>query len=116
MVWPNIPPICVPATLTDRLDIATAMEPGSKDDPLSFPYTKIQHFNNVNLISPYVAAQEAIKGFAQLPEDASKTFIFTGNKLNVKAFPGLISMGLGKSASATLMQNLAAAYEKPGYR
>jgi hypothetical protein len=37
----------------------------------------------VNVFSPLFAAKEAVKGFKQLSESASKTFIFTGNLLNV---------------------------------
>ena len=53
------------------------------EDPLAPTNPKqLQAEFAVGTISPLLAAQEAVKGFRQLPESASKTFIFTGNALN----------------------------------
>ena len=68
-----------------------------------------------------------MKGFEKLPKDVYKTFIYTGNNGNVavsrnniasascvltkkvsQIIPGFLSLGLGKSASWYLMQQLAA--------
>jgi len=54
----------------------------------------------VNLDSTYIAAQEALKGFKQLPEGAPQVFIYTGNILNQKVLLGLFSLGVGKSAAS----------------
>ncbi|KAI8633255.1 NAD(P)-binding protein [Xylariaceae sp. FL1651] len=75
---------------------------------------------NINTTSPVVAAHEAVKGFEALdakgklgPEGA--TFIFTGNAANEKPFPGFMTLGIGKTASAHMIQSLAlfATKDKP---
>ncbi|KAI0388750.1 hypothetical protein F5Y17DRAFT_180882 [Xylariaceae sp. FL0594] len=73
---------------------------------------KVQKRLNVNTVSPVVAADEAIKGFLKLeaegklgPEGA--TYLFTGNALNEKAIPGMLTLGLGKSAAARAVESLA---------
>lgn len=38
---------------------------------------------NVNTISPYVTAQQAVSGWETLPEETKKTLIYTGNIMNV---------------------------------
>jgi len=67
---------------------------------------------NVNTVSAVVAADEAIKGFLKLeaegklgPEGA--TYLFTGNALNEKAASRLITLGLGKAATAHVIDSLA---------
>lgn len=82
------------------------------DQPLSSIITDA-HINN---FSPYAAAQLAIKGFAELPPDASKTFIYTGNKLHLMAMEPLLSFGMGKSASAHMIHYLAEVYKSAGYK
>jgi hypothetical protein len=71
---------------------------------------------SVNNTSVFVAAQQAVQGFAQLPESASKSFFFTGNILNVTALPSFMSAGAGKAASAHLMMSAAAAYKDRGFK
>jgi hypothetical protein len=70
----------------------------------------------VNTASPFVAAQQAALGFAQLPESASKTFIYTGNILNTTVIPPLLDLGVGKSATAHIIQSAAAAYKDRGFK
>lgn len=57
---------------------------------------------NVNTVSPYVAAQQAARGWETLSKDTKKAFIYTGNMLNVAIMPVpmLLDLGMGKSASA----------------
>lgn len=62
-----------------------------------------------------VAAQQALAGFAQMP-NASKTFIYTGNFLNVEVMAPLLSNGIGKSATAHLLKAASEAYREKGYR
>lgn len=66
----------------------------------------------VNAITAFAAAHASIDAFRALastkalgPEGA--TFIFTGNFLNDTAVPGLLSFGMGKSAAAHMIKNLA---------
>lgn len=82
------------------------------DQPLSSLITDA----HINVFSAYAAAQQAMKGFAELPPDASKTFIYTGNKLHLMAMEPLLSFGMGKSASAHMIHYLAEAYKSAGYK
>jgi NAD(P)-dependent dehydrogenase (short-subunit alcohol dehydrogenase family) len=87
------------------------------EDPLSS--VSIEDFNHemaVNATTPFFAAQEAVKGFRQLTDTASRTFIFTGNKLNVSARPGVLVFGMGKSAAAHLVRAASIAYEQQGFK
>ncbi|PPJ61365.1 hypothetical protein CBER1_09460 [Cercospora berteroae] len=71
----------------------------------------------INTTSPFVAAQEALKSFNTLPSATRKTFFFTGNLLNEqKAIPGLLTLGVGKSATAYLIAEADLVYRKQGIR
>jgi hypothetical protein len=70
----------------------------------------------INTTSAFVAAQQAALGFAELPADAARTFLFTGNILNVAALPSFMDAGTGKSASAHMMMAAAAAYKDRGFK
>ena len=73
---------------------------------------------NVNTISPYVAAQQAVKGWETLPKETKKTFIYTGNILNVTVLPVpmMLTLGIGKSASAFWVGLADATYSARGFR
>lgn len=71
---------------------------------------------DVNFFSAYVAAHEAVKGFATLQDSTKKTFIFTGNKLNLIPIPQVLGFGTSKSASAHMMMSAAAAYGEKEYQ
>ena len=86
------------------------------DDPLALQLADFRKGLNVNTLSPFVAAQQAAGGFAQLPASASKTFIYTGNILNTTIIPPLLDMGVGKTATAHIIQSAAAAYKDRGYK
>jgi hypothetical protein len=70
----------------------------------------------VNVTNAFVAAQQAALGFAQLPASASRTFIYTGNILNVTILPSFLSQGVGKSAGAHMIWAASAAYKERGYK
>ncbi|KAH0489736.1 hypothetical protein TgHK011_010151 [Trichoderma gracile] len=84
--------------------------------PLGFeqPLSSVITDAHVNTFSAYAAAQLAVKGFAELPSDASKTFIYTGNKLNIMTLEPLLSFGMGKSATAHMIHYLAEVYKDTG--
>jgi len=87
------------------------------EDPLSS--ISIEEVNRdfaVNTISPLFAAQEAVKGFKQLESSASRTFIMTGNVLNLIAKPDVLTFGMGKSASAHFIWSASVAYEQRGFK
>ncbi|EHK96923.1 putative Uncharacterized oxidoreductase T05C12.3 [Glarea lozoyensis 74030] len=68
------------------------------------------------IVSGYAAAKYALEGFRTLPSEVSKTFIWTGNGLNVKPVPVLFNLGVGKAGAASIVQTLAAAYGNDGFK
>jgi hypothetical protein len=70
----------------------------------------------INLTGAFVAAQQAVLGFAELPPTAARSFFYTGNILNVAPLPGFMDAGTGKSAAAHMMMAAAAAYKDKGYK
>ncbi|KAL2869511.1 uncharacterized protein BJX67DRAFT_347500 [Aspergillus lucknowensis] len=87
---------------------------------LSIPVERVTSDLNINTVSPYVAAQQAVQAWegAGLPASTKKTFIYTGNILNVEVRPvGLmLNLGVGKSASAYWLGAADASYAARGYR
>ena len=63
-----------------------------------------------------VAAREATALFATLPPTAPRTFIYTGNILNKTTIAPLLSLGIGKSATAHLIASASQVYKAKGYR
>ncbi|KAL9081281.1 MAG: hypothetical protein Q9157_000136 [Trypethelium eluteriae] len=95
---------------------AGAASQNDKDDPLSLPLIEFTRDLNINTVTAFVAAQQAILGFKQLPDSASKTFIYTGNILNTTTIAPLMSLGVGKSATAHMIQSAASAYQDRGFK
>ncbi|KAJ9611739.1 hypothetical protein H2200_004923 [Cladophialophora chaetospira] len=87
-----------------------AIFPPDPSDTLSlFTPSNISQYEKsqaVNSISVLVALHEATKSFRNAPADASKTFIFTGNALNVITLPGMLNFGLGKTVTAYAIRHL----------
>lgn len=92
------------------------MTPNPPKDPLSLQLADFNRDFNINTVSAFVAAQQAVTGFAQLPDSAAKTFIYTGNILNTTIIPPLLDLGVGKAATAHIIQSAAAAYKDRGYK
>ncbi|KAK9350224.1 hypothetical protein V1523DRAFT_429265 [Lipomyces doorenjongii] len=65
-------------------------------DPFALPLAAFNRDVTMNITSAFVAAQQAAFGFAQLPASASRTFIYTGNILNVNILPSFLDQGVGK--------------------
>lgn len=86
------------------------------EDPLTLSAKDLHDDLVVNTGSVLVAAQQALAGFAQLPASVSKTFIYTGNFLNLEIMPLLLSAGMGKAATAHLMRVASKAYADKGSR
>ncbi|EXA33621.1 hypothetical protein FOQG_15699 [Fusarium oxysporum f. sp. raphani 54005] len=86
------------------------------DDPLSVSYSDFSNNTAINIHSAFIAAQQAVTGFAQLPESAARTFIYTGNILNVTILPKFLDAGVGKSGAAHMMWAAADAYKNNGYK
>ena len=74
---------------------AALTNPPDKESALSIPVETFSADLNVNTVSPYVAAQQAVLGWESLPKEGLKTFIYTGNGLNTKVMPvPLVSLSL----------------------
>lgn len=86
------------------------------DDPFALNFDVFSTDQIVNVNSFFIAAQQAVNGFAQLPSSASRTFIYTGNVLNVSMIPGFLAQGAGKSAAAYMIWTASAAYKDRGYK
>ncbi|KAL1799892.1 hypothetical protein ACET3X_000234 [Alternaria dauci] len=73
---------------------------------------------NINVVSPYVAAQQALTAWETLPEDTKKTFIYTGNAQNelIIPMPMMMNLGVGKAASAYWVGLADTLYKSKGYR
>lgn len=97
---------------------AAITNPPNKDSVLSISAESVALDLNVNTISPYVAAQQAVIGWETLPKDAKKTFIYTGNILNesIVPVPVMLDLGMGKSASAFWVGFCDATYSAKGFR
>ncbi|KAL7916678.1 NAD(P)-binding protein [Trichoderma velutinum] len=81
---------------------------------LSFSQIELEMAVNCN--SAIVAAQQAAVGFKQLPEDASKTFIYTGNKLHLVTLEQVPLFNVGKSAAASLIHTASKSYRDAGFK
>lgn len=85
-------------------------------DPLSLPLKDFTRDLTINTTSAFSAAQQAALAFSQLPSSASKTFIYTGNILNTTTMAQFLDLGVGKSATAHIIQSAAAAYADQGFK
>jgi len=95
--------------------------PPDADSVLSITAASVVRDLNINTISPYVAAQQAVAGWAATLDsdsDAKKTFIYTGNKTNeqIVPMPMFQNIGMGKSASAYWIGMADATYAAKKYR
>lgn len=95
---------------------AAASTPNDAKHPLSLPLADFTRDLKVNTISAFVAAQQAVSGFEQLPDSASKTFIYSGNILNTTTIASIMDLGVGKSATAHVIQSAATAYADRGFK
>lgn len=100
--------------------VAAAAHVTKPETPFSSSVQTVCSDMNVNAVSPWAAAHEAIKCFDNLGsqlESSGGTFIFTGNLLNVSVGPGFLTFGMGKSAAAHLIKHLAlVAYPDKPYK
>lgn len=58
----------------------------------------------INTTSAYAAAHEALISFQTLPSSVPKSFIYTGNILNEGPVAGFLTLGVGKIASAHMVE------------
>ncbi|KAF2718889.1 putative short-chain dehydrogenase [Polychaeton citri CBS 116435] len=103
----------LPSVVVYNAAAATQNEP---KHPLSLSLTDFTRDLNVNTVSAFAAAQQAAAAFEQLPDTASRTFIYTGNILNTITMAPLLDLGVGKSATAHVIQSAASAYADRGFK
>ncbi|KAL1593714.1 hypothetical protein SLS60_010446 [Paraconiothyrium brasiliense] len=95
---------------------AAAATPKDAKNPASLSIAEFTKSLSVNTTSAYAAVQEAVQGFEQLPHTSSRTFIYTGNILNTTVMPALLDLGVGKAATAHIIQAAATAYSNRGFK
>ena len=95
---------------------AAAATLNDANDPLALPLTNFARDLTINTTSAFAAAQQAALSFKDLPDPASKTFIYTGNILNTKTLPVFLDLGVGKSATAHVIESAAKAYSTRGFK
>ncbi|KAI8944395.1 NAD(P)-binding protein [Xylaria longipes] len=97
---------------------AALTPPPDKDSVLSIAASSVASDLNVNTVSPYAAAQQALAAWESLPEGTKKTFIYTGNILNtaVLPVPMMQNLGIGKAASAYWVGLADTMYSAKGFR
>ncbi|RFU27515.1 hypothetical protein B7463_g8834, partial [Scytalidium lignicola] len=86
------------------------------NDPFALPLAAFNRDTAINVTSAFIAAQQAALSFSQLSDSASRTFIYTGNILNVTILPSFLGQGMGKSAGAHMIRAAAAAYKDRGFK
>ena len=99
-------------------NVGAFTNPPNKDSVFSVPAESVASDLNINTISPYVAAQQAVIGWETLAKETKKTFIYTGNITNVSIVPMplMLDIGMGKSASAFWIGLADALHSAQGYR
>ncbi|KAL3952065.1 hypothetical protein ACCO45_013782 [Purpureocillium lilacinum] len=95
---------------------AAAATRNAPEDPLALSLEDLNRDFQINTASVLVAAREAMALFATLPASAPRTFIYTGNILNKTTIAPLLSLGIGKSATAHLIASASQVYKAKGYR
>ena len=97
---------------------ASLTPPSDKESALSITEERVTNDLNVNVTSPFIAAQEAVKRWASSAGDSPKVFIYTGNGLNKigSPVPFMMNLGVGKAASAYWIDVADANYAGKGYR
>ncbi|KAK7757474.1 hypothetical protein SLS62_000489 [Diatrype stigma] len=97
---------------------ASLTPPADPKSALSIPVESVAADLNVNTVSPYAAAQLAVRGWETLPAETKKSFIYTGNILNVSVLPMplFLNLGMGKSASSFWVGVADATYADRGFR
>ncbi|KAK9241647.1 hypothetical protein V1506DRAFT_465777 [Lipomyces tetrasporus] len=95
---------------------AAALHPVPADDAFSLDPSTFEDDLAVNVASLYATLHETVKGW----KDSSlspKVFIFTGNTLNVSgALLPFLTVGVGKSAAAHIIDAAVKSYVSKGYK
>lgn len=109
-------PLLLELSLLTSIPIAAARTFPLDGNSLSVSVTDIETSLDINTLSMYATARQAVAGFEKLPKSVLKTFLYTGNILISAPRPLLISLGMGKAASAHVIQAAALGYNERNYR
>ncbi|KIM93812.1 hypothetical protein OIDMADRAFT_136870 [Oidiodendron maius Zn] len=88
----------------------------SETDPLAGPISGFAASININTVSVYAALQASIAAFSKLPASTSRTFFYTGNALNRVVIPSYLDLGVGKTATAYIIEASTIAYKDKGFK
>lgn len=105
-----------PATVV--YNAAALTPPPQGDNLFSISADAFSSDLNVNTVSPYIAAQQAVAGWETLPAETKKTFIYTGNILNLVIPPSPLytTLGTGKAGAAFWIGAADITLSAKGYR
>ncbi|ORX34054.1 putative short-chain dehydrogenase [Kockovaella imperatae] len=93
----------------------------AKENLLTVNLSHVINDFNVNTISPYLAAGEAVKGWQELEKQGrvgkqGATFIYTGNVFPTKPNPHAIAFCAQKAAVKNIVLNLSQIYREEPYK
>lgn len=100
-------------------DLAAKVYPNDPKNPLTtLSLDDLTTSFNINTLSLFVAAQQAVLGFQEASSSsvASPTFIYTGNCTNTKPIAYIYDLGITKSASAHVIRVAAESYQDRKYK
>ncbi|MCJ1311792.1 hypothetical protein MMC25_005465 [Agyrium rufum] len=103
----------IPSVVVYNVSASTLAPP---QDPFGLPLDAFNRDVPINVTIAFFAAQQDAFGFAQLSASPSRTFIYTGNILNVTIIPSFLARGVGKSAGAHMIWAASAAYKDRGFK
>jgi hypothetical protein len=86
------------------------------NDPFEIPLDTLKESESVNVLSSYVAAQQAVKGWKTLPANTKPTYIYTGNCANTVPLPIFTDLAVGKCGAAGFIAIAADAYKPQEFR
>lgn len=96
---------------------AAAVHPTAASEPFAISLEAFNQDLAINTTSAFVALKEAIASFTALPPSSARTFLYTGNCLNEAPLSvGLLTLGVGKSATAHMIAFADKAYGGKGWR
>jgi hypothetical protein len=86
------------------------------EGPLSVSLDDFTSSFHANTTSVLAALKQSVKCWEALPDDAKPTFIFTGNGFWEHPIPAALDLGVGKAATANMIQLLAETYKARRYK
>ncbi|KAH6971216.1 hypothetical protein BKA56DRAFT_495339, partial [Ilyonectria sp. MPI-CAGE-AT-0026] len=79
-----------------KCQISSASTLTPANDTFALPLAAFDRDTAINVTNVCIAAQHATLGFSQLSDSASRTFIYTGNILNLTILPSFLDQCMGK--------------------